>query len=97
MDIVNLLQAFTRRTAQEDEERNKRKIKVAIGSTSWLKKKAVERAFPNTTVVNVECQSAVPPQPVGKEQTTQGARNRCDKAQLKNYNNIFIPLKLTCN
>ena len=55
--------------------------KIAIGSTSIIKKRALERSFPNCEILAVDCESGVPPQPIGKEQTIQGAKNRCDRAK----------------
>ena len=66
----------------EDEEMEEKKfLKIAIGSTSFLKKKALERSFPNCEILEVDCESGVPSQPIGKEQTIQGAKNRCDRAK----------------
>eukprot|EP00759_Apiculatamorpha_spiralis_P018098 PhF_6_TR24414/c0_g1_i1/m.33779 len=56
---------------------------ICVGSGSVIKKRAVARAFPGSTVISYDqARSGVPPQPIGVDQTTAGARNRCSEAQL---------------
>ena len=57
---------------------------IAVGSTNPAKTTAVraicERAFPGCTVVAVDVPSGVPEQPIGHDQTSEGARNRAHAA-----------------
>lgn len=57
---------------------------IAVGSTNPAKTGAVksvcEQAFPGCTVVGVDVPSGVREQPIGPEETAQGARNRARAA-----------------
>jgi len=59
-------------------------LTVAVGSTNPAKTQAVraiyERAFPGCMISAVEVPSGVPLQPLGPEQTRDGARNRARAA-----------------
>ena len=60
------------------------KIVIALGSSSYIKKKVVEEAFDkikNVEIIGLKFPSGVPEQPVGKEQTQKGAQYRADKAK----------------
>ena len=50
--------------------------RIALGSTSEIKLNAVKEVFPHYEITTISCKSGVPSQPVGKEQTQCGARNR---------------------
>jgi non-canonical (house-cleaning) NTP pyrophosphatase len=52
-------------------------MQIALGSTSAIKADAIRRAFPNCTVCALGIPSSVPEQPIGRNQTAMGARNRC--------------------
>lgn len=51
-------------------------LRFAIGSTSDIKRNALAQSFPGCIIYPIDCPSRVPEQPIGKEQTLQGARNR---------------------
>ncbi|NMO23392.1 inosine/xanthosine triphosphatase [Pyxidicoccus fallax] len=57
---------------------------IAVGSTNPAKSSAVralcERAFPGCRIVALEVPSGVSEQPIGAEQTAEGARNRARAA-----------------
>lgn len=53
---------------------------ICVGSTSPIKKAAVEAVWPDATVMTFDVDSQVPEQPVGKKQTMFGAVNRCRNA-----------------
>lgn len=57
-----------------------RALRITLGSTSAIKREAVEAAFPGCLVQQHNVPSGVPEQPVGRAQTEQGARNRCSGA-----------------
>lgn len=50
--------------------------RIGLGSASQLKIAAVKQVFPHAEILCVDAPSGVPPQPIGKEQTQQGATNR---------------------
>ncbi len=55
---------------------------VIVGSSSGIKLKAVKTCFPDHVVKGVDnFESGVPPQPIGKSQTIQGARYRAEYAK----------------
>lgn len=55
---------------------------LVVGSTSAIKQEAVRKSFPDAKVETLpEFASAVPPQPVGRDQTVEGARYRAQKAR----------------
>jgi hypothetical protein len=53
---------------------------ILLGSTSPIKIGAISEVFPDNTVIGLNVPSGIPEQPVGKEQTLQGARNRAKNA-----------------
>eukprot|EP01084_Bolivina_argentea_P130654 230634_1 len=59
------------------------KLIIALGSSSYIKKKVVEETFSKNkcTIFGLKFPSGVPEQPVGKKQTQQGAKYRADKAK----------------
>jgi hypothetical protein len=59
---------------------------ICLGSTSPIKKAAIEAVWPEAIVKTFEVDSQVPEQPVGKNQTMLGAKNRCRNAFKKSEN-----------
>lgn len=55
-------------------------MKVVVGSASAIKLAALQKVYPDASVSGVEVVSAVPPQPVGRPQTEEGARHRAVEA-----------------
>lgn len=53
------------------------KRKIVLGSTSTLKQKCVLAIFPEFDIICVDVASGVSEQPIGIEETREGARNRC--------------------
>lgn len=53
---------------------------ILLGSTSPIKIGAISEVYPDNNVVGLNVSSGIPEQPVGKEQTLQGARNRAKNA-----------------
>ena len=68
--------------AEEKKVESQSKMIVALGSSSYIKKKVVEETFgvKNAEIIGLKFPSGVPEQPVGKEQTQKGAQYRADKA-----------------
>jgi len=58
-------------------------MNVSLGSASPIKRDAVKKALPNCELQLHHIESGVPPQPVGKAQTEEGAKNRCAGAKAR--------------
>ncbi len=56
-------------------------IKIGLGSTSQVKKDAIQQVFQNSIVETVYVQSIVREQPVGYDEIIQGARHRALQAK----------------
>jgi len=56
-------------------------IKIGLGSTSQVKKDAIQQVFRNSIVEMVDVQSIVREQPVGYDEIIQGARHRAIQAK----------------
>eukprot|EP00483_Globobulimina_turgida_P004442 UN04451 len=66
---------------KEDKNKNEELI-IVLGSSSYIKKKVIEETFgKQCTVISLKFASGVPEQPVGKQQTKQGAKYRANKAK----------------
>ena len=52
-------------------------MRVALGSTSYIKKDAVCTVWKDCQITQFGVSSGLPDQPIGKAQTLEGARNRC--------------------
>lgn len=63
---------------------------ILLGSTSPIKMGAISEVFPDYTVIGLNVPSGIPEQPIGKEQTLQGARNRAKNAIAKSIDNDWI-------
>jgi len=61
---------------------------ISVGSGSAIKRKAVASVWPQAKIICYPVPSEIPEQPVGEEQTLQGAKNRARNAlkeSLKDY------------
>ena len=68
--------------AQQEEDKKDDGLVIALGSGSAIKKKCVDDTFGGkATVIGLKFASGIPEQPVGKEQTKEGAEYRAKKAQ----------------
>lgn len=68
-------------------------MKVVVGSTNRTKIEAVKNIFSNCTIIAKEVPSNVSAQPIGDEETLQGAINRAKAAQAQEENCIGIGLE----
>jgi len=67
-------------------------MRIVLGSESVIKLEAVRRAFPEADVNGLSCESGVPPQPVGKEETERGAFNRAHAAWMTRNSHLDPPV-----
>ncbi len=71
--------------------------KIAIGSTNPVKVKAVNKGmkklFPKAKFIGIEVESGVARQPIGDEETLQGARNRAKEALTQTKSDIGVGLE----
>lgn len=56
-------------------------MQIALGSTSVIKCQALKSVYPDSQVHLVDVVSAVPPQPIGQQQTLDGAMHRAKSAR----------------
>lgn len=68
-------------------------MKIVIGSTNKTKVEAVKNIFTNWTVIAKSVPSGVSPQPIGDEETLQGAMNRAKAAQASERGSVGIGLE----
>jgi inosine/xanthosine triphosphatase len=55
-------------------------MQIAVGSGNPVKRDATDRVFPDASVVAEAVPSGVSEQPIGRDETRRGARNRAERA-----------------